>query len=88
MNPTSLLPENLRATVSWGLCPHTPGFLPSPRRLTPDRDRHDKGDAYERSTRVNKQSKESQRRLDSRFRNGILHDQVASFSMHFWLIFR
>jgi len=74
-----------------GLLAPTPlGFIPLPRRLTPARNRHDKGIPYDygRITMVTKRSKKSQRRLDKTFKNGILHNQVASFSMHIWLIFR
>ncbi len=77
--------------VSWGLLAPTPlGFNPLLGRLAPARDRHDKGThyAYGHITMVTKRSQESQRRLDNTFKNGILCNQVAHFSMHFWLIFR
>ena len=77
--------------VSWGLLAPTPlGFIPLPKRLTPARGRHDKGIsyAYGRMTMVTKRSKESQGKLDNTFKNGILHNQVASFSMHIWLKIR
>ena len=77
----------MRARFVGALPPH-PRLPPLPGRLTPTRNRQDKGSAYEHITIVNKRSKESQRRLDNTFENGILHNQVAYFSMHIWLIFR
>ena len=86
MNPTSLaLGRSTCARLVGALPPH-PRLPPLRRRLTPVRDRRDKGNAHERITMVNKRSTESQRRLDNTFKDGILHNQVASFSMHFWLI--
>jgi len=70
-----------------GALPPHPRLPPLHRRLTPARDRQDNGDAYERIAMVNKRSKKEQRRLDNTIENGILQNQVASFSMHIWLIF-
>ncbi len=73
-----------------GAAPTPLGFIPLPQRLTPARSYHNKGTiyAYGRITMVNKRYKESQRRLDKTFKNAILRNQVAQFSMHFWFSFR
>ena len=90
MNSVSLASERSTPDRFVGALPPHPRLPPLPRRRTPTRNRQDKRTHYDygRKTMITKRSKKSQRRLDKTFKNGILHNQVASFSMHIWLIFR
>ncbi len=74
--------RSTRAVFVGAARPHTPRLHSPPQEADADTGRlqtHNDG---------TKRQPEPQRRLDNTFKNGILHNQVASFSMHFWLRIR
>ena len=83
MNPVSPTPGRpTRVRIVEATRPHTPRLHSPPQEADADTGRlqtHNDG---------TKRQPEPQRRLDNTFKNGILHNQVASFSMHFWLRIR